>query len=268
MSWLYLPGSAECSLDSGSPIPQAGSSVTSRGRRMSPRSLSGAWRKKHWMKRLSGLMLTHSMADRGVARWIASLPACLASPSLLPESDVGDPTNGGSGPPSAESSGKSNLRRSSSKTSRTCYEWASVKSRMTYKDWVSELRRDFSRRKKSALRMRGTDCSFWPTPIAGNGRTERLNRWLQRVAGRRKYHLPLTIAVQLWASHFRPAPGATGTESGPGPLLNPTFSGWLMGLPGGWTDSKVSVTRSFRSWRRLHTELLHRLLDRDQLSSL
>lgn len=264
MSWLYLPGSAECSLDSSSQIPKAGSSVTSRGRRLSPRSLSSAWRNKPWMKRLCGLMLKPSMAARGVARWIASLPGCLASPSPPLGNGVGAPTNGGSGPASAESSGRSNRARSSSKTSRTCYEWDLAKSTMTFEEWVSGLRRASSRRRKSALRTRGDDSSFWPTPIARDGRRlrEPLSKWLGTLTGPKEY-VPLSMAVKLWASHFRQGRGATGTESTFDPLLNPAFSEWLMGLPIRWTDSAASVTRSFQLWRRLHTELLQRLLERD-----
>ena len=42
--------------------------------------------------------------------------------------------------------------------------------------------------------------------------------------------------------------------------LNPLFVEWLMGLPIGWTACDVLGTGSFRSWRRLHFELLRRVL--------
>ena len=42
--------------------------------------------------------------------------------------------------------------------------------------------------------------------------------------------------------------------------LNPQFVEALMGLPIGWTDCAASATESFRSWFRVHSGLLQRVL--------
>src|SRR3990167_3692440 len=118
MVWLYVPGSAasnsECDLHSDAVIA---SSATLRGTPMRPRSWRRAWRTAPWIRRLSGMTLSPSMAAAGVERWISSLRDSPAPPSPSPDYDVGPTTSDGSGMTSRESSARSSQRGS---TSRTC----------------------------------------------------------------------------------------------------------------------------------------------------
>src|ERR1019366_3082371 len=103
--WLYIPKgclsspSAQASEDSNSELNlhvlQAESLPASKGNVMSQRSLSNAWKKKHWMKRLFGLTLEPSTASLGVEKWIASLPDTLALPSPASEVKKGSTTPDG-----------------------------------------------------------------------------------------------------------------------------------------------------------------------------
>jgi hypothetical protein len=216
----------------------------------------------------SGRTFQPSTASPGGEGSISSAAASRVSP--FPTLAVGSVamTRDISGPPSPASSGKSSRNSASSRTSRPCYEWASCRSTMTFSEWASELRRDSSRRRKSAHPTSGSASSSWPTPTAldGSRTAERPATWLRR---RRKQldhlHLPPTMAVQFWTAI---PPNLTGwtwaslpdllTRSGivfegpstpPLALLNPAFSERLMGLPSEWTGFGPSETQ-FALWQR------------------
>jgi hypothetical protein len=108
--WLYLPSTispsapaSECStkasdlhasiLASASELP-----VTSKGKLLRPASLQRLWKRGALTRLRSGLTSPPSTLDRGVAEFIASLPASPASPTASPESAKGSRTNDGSGP--------------------------------------------------------------------------------------------------------------------------------------------------------------------------
>ena len=54
------------------------------------------------------------------------------------------------------------------KTSADIYSWASNKSTMTYKDWVTKLRQACSLRKKSVLRIAVSGSLSWPTVMTAD----------------------------------------------------------------------------------------------------
>lgn len=97
--WLYVPPSIsspsvqvsagstsefqELSKDSASRLA---SSAMWRGKHTRPRYWSSKWKREPWMRRLSGVTLKPSIANRGVEKWISSLVDILASPSPTPES--------------------------------------------------------------------------------------------------------------------------------------------------------------------------------------
>lgn len=152
---------------------------------MRPASLRRAWKMKHWMPRLSGLMFEPSTADSGVAAWISSLRDIRASHSASPDESRLKTTHDICGRTSVISwpiSGQGSL------FSRTCpiiYDWASNKSTMIYESWVTALRRACLRRKKSVRHKRerlfilayaegaGTwlDQSWLPEGFGGDGAT-------------------------------------------------------------------------------------------------
>src|SRR4051812_33642834 len=92
MSWLYVPGLVELNLVSNSQIRQPDAFVMLRGKPTQPQSLLNAWKKKPWMKHLSGLTLEPSTVSRGVTRWIASLAAIPASHSVLLDTNLASKT--------------------------------------------------------------------------------------------------------------------------------------------------------------------------------
>lgn len=139
------------------------SSVTLSGKLSPPRSWRLAWKKKPWLRLLSGATCEHSTAARGVELWIASLAATRASPSASPVSGVERMIRGTFGRASLESLRRLNPHCVSSRTSAGTYHSGSTLFGTSFKDWATELRLDFSRRQKLARRTGGSGCSSWPT---------------------------------------------------------------------------------------------------------
>jgi hypothetical protein len=73
-----------------------------------------------------------------------------------------------SGPTSSTTSMQLDLFDASSRTSKGTYPSASEKSLTTWKAQVTEQRGEYSRRLKSAHRIRGSGSTSWPTPRAAN----------------------------------------------------------------------------------------------------
>jgi hypothetical protein len=94
MSWLYVPGSEASSEACPGPDLWVWSSGTASLR---PPSWQG-WRTRPWRQLLSGTTLPPSTADRGVARWTASLRASRASRSASQAPASGPATSATSGP--------------------------------------------------------------------------------------------------------------------------------------------------------------------------
>lgn len=141
------------------------------------RSWFAAWKRANWMQRLVSRTCEDSTAKSGVASWIASLQVSRVSriPSLASGVDR----------TMAELPQQFAKRRATgfaqaSCFSRTCQDFSLWKeesslgrSSQTLSDWVSKLRRTASRRRKLALRTRGSvyssSASEWMTPTVPNG---------------------------------------------------------------------------------------------------
>ena len=218
MCWLYVPGSEASNSASDLPDPTRAASLTWRGKPMPPRLSLRAWRMGHSIRLLSGLTLPPSTLDRGVAAFIASLPATPASPT--PRS---------AGRPALTTIDSSSIRSSGSWPSAGLVVSSGITSRGTptgnsghwsphWRGWATALWREYSARPKPALRTDESGFSSWPTPLSrdwkdGTAEVVRRGKVQKDTLGR--------------------ALGGTP---------NPPWVEWLMGLPAGWTDCKSSAT--------------------------
>jgi len=288
MSWAFVPDTEGLNSGSGSlAVARLAGSATSRGKHTQPRSWLRRWKKGTWLRRLSGLTLPTSTASHGAERWIASLPASLASLGAKPAECEAQPTSAGSGP----RSGAWFVRYD-----RRSYSWKTCQRSLFGEDWET-----FSGRWPDAGMMRLGTCfpltasarrtvglgssysrNTYPTPTAqhygttqnnpdgshyrpSNG-TPSLATWAKRwptpvvsdarSAGRRNATSPnvkpgvsLTDAVK--ASHSLPVPKTStdGDDTSPTVVLSPAFVEELMALPRGWTDFTCSETEFSRWWR-------------------
>lgn len=164
------PGTAGLTSDSRQDLTLAqaerlASCVTLSGKHSPPRSWRTAWRRKAWLGLLSGATCEPSTADAGVDAWIASLAATRANRSVLRGSGREKPTPGTCGPRWLESLRRCSPASCFSRTSEGTYRSGSTLWPVTFTEWATELRRDFSARQKLARRTSGSGCSSsaWPT---------------------------------------------------------------------------------------------------------
>ena len=207
MAWLCVPGLEDLNLDSTllSEIPTELWVTLSGKPQQRPLSWRG-WKTRPWVSRLFGTISKPSMAERGAAEWISSLPDIHVNPSQSPVAAKAKPTPGTFGPTLPESSESASHDSCSSKTSRTICDWDFEASPKIYDTWVTALRRLCSERRKSALRTGESDSLCWPTAATswfeGRGATSPEvweKRQQQRIKeGKAPYAEPLHVTAEAW----------------------------------------------------------------------
>jgi hypothetical protein len=241
------------------------------------------WKTRPWITRLSGLMLSPSMAARGLENFISSLPDTPVSHSRPADCAAGGKIPATSGRMSHGSLERAVRNGSSAKTSRDIWTVDLKRLPETYRSWVTALKRACSQRLKSVRPTSGKGSSYWPTPttslyccrvdiLMGQdgfrfrtatdqkgsqhalGNTARV--WtvfweLMKAAGLKPAQTPVYPSSRPLHVTLKP-----GTRTCPGDwTFNPNFSDWMMGWPIGWSDPAQPVTELSR-WRQLmHTEL-------------
>lgn len=122
-----------------------------------------AWKKKLWIQRLFGRISIPFIARSGLASWMASLADTRVNHFPRPGSEKDPTTRGISGLGLQNSSTMSTQAGVSSKTSEGISPSDSTSSTETFESVVSELKRDYSRRRRSARNIKESASSFWPT---------------------------------------------------------------------------------------------------------
>ena len=147
-------------------------SLTWRGKDSLSRTWLQRWKRESWMQHLSSRTLRPSLTESFVDKWTSSLEDSRANPSVLLESVKLLKTPDISFPTSQRESESANLELFSLKTykasspakQQTESQFSSMSSE-SWKDWVTEQRREYSQRKKSAHLIRESESSYlgWPT---------------------------------------------------------------------------------------------------------
>ena len=218
-------------------------SVTWRGKQRASSSWLRAWKKGGWIRRLFTRMPEPSMADRGVAEWISSLPATRASRSASLAKGSQRLTQGTSGQTSSGSSVRHSQPSLSLRTSKDTSNEASAPSSVTLTNWGSMRSGEFTPLPEPEPPTAGTGCSSWPTAVAGDSKSCGAAGYSTK-SGRHS-GTTLTDACRIGPL----APKETGQESPStsGRRLNPLFVEWLMGFREGWTACEPSETLSAHS---------------------
>lgn len=272
--WIYIPstscrsapGSEDSISESDWRFQALEQSAWLRGKPLPARSWHRRWTKDRCIQRLSGRMPEPSTVERGLAEFMASLPATPASPSLSQASGEEPKTPGTSGPRSSASLGKWDPNSCSWRMSQAMFDWASTESSVILPKSGSTRSGQLFERPMSELHTGASGCSSWPTPRTITGGAESAER--KKELGRTQSGGgDLQAAAQKWATPTardhkdgadpsevvptngllgRQAPRVTGqmSPSTSGLRLNPRFVEWLMGFPDEWTVCEHSATPS------------------------
>ena len=168
MSWVYVPGLAVSNLESVLPSDfgerAAAASLSSRGKALQSLAWSRQWKRGGYIRRLSGLTLPLSEQNAFVDSWISSLAETLARETLLRENGL-EPLTSASWLPKLSGSPKSaGLILSFEKTSSAIPTDSSKPSGQDYKSLATQLRREYSARRKLETQCAESDYSSWPAP--------------------------------------------------------------------------------------------------------
>lgn len=203
------------------------SSVTLSGKHSRPASWRVAWKRKPWLRHLSGATCEPSTAARGVESWIASLAATRANRSASPVAELGRTILDTFGRRSLESLRRLNPASCSVKTSAGTYHSGSTLFGTSFKEWATELRRDYSARRKSARRTGGSGCSSWPTTTVGDSKSA-CNQTANRSAGSSDHNAGTTLvdAIKMWPTIRVEDAESCGQHPGATDALNKTAEHW------------------------------------------
>ena len=305
MTWLYTPlasapESEGSTSESASPSLRCELFATSSGKcSLRPPSWRG-WKNRAYIELLSGTTLPPSTVNRGVERWISSLPDSHASPYRSPVNAKDTKTSDGSSMILPASLTRYDQPTSSWRTSGDLFpedstgfsgRWppsGTMQSGVAYK--LDKLEPTTNE----------SDGSAWPTPsasVVNDG--ESPETWFARRERLKAKKIngngagtPLTIASVAWptpaARDWRGANGpehmtrerphmdqlpnyvchashqaqTTSDDGNESPTrLNPLFVEWLMGMPIGWTGFAPLATELYHYKQQLHSTYLQIVQD-------
>ncbi len=127
---------------------------------------SREWKAGRLMRLQSGAISSPSRGQRFLDAWTSSLEVIPASHSHPPVSDSEQTTSDTSGQLSQLAFGFCDQESASLKTSKGTSALGYGKSSMSWEQWVTERRGEYSARLKSARRTSASECSSWPTAKA------------------------------------------------------------------------------------------------------
>jgi hypothetical protein len=138
-------------------------SLTVRSKALPLRTWSQKWKKDSWIQHLSGRILKPSHGESFVDAWTSSVVATRASHSVPQENDLESKTTGICGHSSQREFHFADPESVSLKTSKGTLRWDSPQSSVTWKNWVTASRGEYSQRLKSAHHISERGFLSWPT---------------------------------------------------------------------------------------------------------
>jgi hypothetical protein len=185
---------------------------------------SREWKAGRLMRLQSGAISSPSRGQRFLDAWTSSLAVIPASHSHPPVSDSEQTTSDTYGQLSQLAFGFCDQESAFLKTSRDTSPLGYGKSLMSWEQWVTDRRGDYSRRLKSARHTNASGCSSWPTCAtryykgeSGSGRQERKGHPTDTLPNAvARYGLPAPESPSTDGSRRElwPTPDATGANDG------------------------------------------------------
>lgn len=177
-------------------------------------SFSREWKAGNLTRLRSGLISSDSLGKNFEDWWTSSLEATRASHSQPLESALGAKTRDTCGRLSQAAFDFFNLESASLRTSTGTLPKGCITSCLTWEDWVTEQRGEFSARLNAARLISGSESLSWPTATARDFRdTGDLSGSDYRADGKlRKDVLPRAVDLDRRGHYGRPAPARSSTD--------------------------------------------------------
>lgn len=189
----FAPGTEALTSHCADASRACGQSLMLRSRPSRASSFLRGWKAGNLTRLRSGLISNHSLGESFADWWTSSLAATRASHSQPLESDSEAKTRDTSGRLSQAAFDFFNLESACLRTSRATLPKGCITSCLTWEDWVTEQRGEFSQRLNAARLISGSGSLSWPTATT----TEAKSDTLQDRAARGK-QVMLCHAVRQW----------------------------------------------------------------------
>lgn len=215
------------------------SNATWKGKHSLSKTWFSRWNKVYWLQHLYSRILPNSLQNTFTTKYTASLEDIRVSRSPWPASVPEQMTPDTCGHTSAPSSMQLDLFGASSKMYPGTSPSDTSRSDLTYKALVTRLRKDYSQRKKLALRTRESDSSSsqWPTPRSSEWKgTGPKGSKSQKYRLQKKY-----LDATVEQTDGQPLPDNLNTP-GKRLVLNPA---WVLQLIG------TTLEKTFFAWREM-----------------
>ena len=176
--WIVVPGYSASAPESEDSISASDwrfqaleQSAWSRGKPRASKSWHRGWKTGDFIQRLFGRMPEPSMADRGVAEFMESLPVIPASHSASQASDKELTTRDTSGPRFSASLAKWDPSSCSWRMSQDTFDWASTECSVILPKSGSTRSGRLYERPMSEPHTEGSESSSWPTAVVGDSKS-------------------------------------------------------------------------------------------------
>ena len=189
----FAPGTEALTSDCADASRACEQSLMRRSKPSRASSFSREWKAGNLTRLRSGLISSLSLGESFADWWTSSLADTRASHSQPLESDSEAKTRDTSGRLSQAAFEFFNLESACLRTSRATLPKGCITSCLTWEDWVTEQRGEFSRRLSAARLISGSGSLSWPTATT----TEAKSDTLQDRAARGK-QVMLCHAVRQW----------------------------------------------------------------------
>ncbi len=162
----FAPVMGASTLDLDAASQACARSLMRRSKRSQSSSYLREWKAGNLMRLQSGLICDPSRGRAFETAWTSSLAVIPVSHSQPQGSDLEQTTSDTSGQLSQLAFGFCDQESVSLKTSRDTSALGYGKSSMSWEQWVTERRGEYSRRAKSVRHTNASECSSWPTAKA------------------------------------------------------------------------------------------------------
>lgn len=210
----FAPGTEALTSDCADASRACEQSLMRRSKPSRASSFLRGWKAGNLMRLRSGLISSPCLGESFADWWTSSLAATRASHSPPLASDSEAKTRDTSGRLSQAAFDFFSLESASLRTSTGTLPKGCITSCLTWEDWVTEQRGEFSRRLSAARLISGSGSLSWPTATARDFRdTGDLSSSDYRADGKlRKDVLPRAVDLDRRGHYGRPAPASFNTD--------------------------------------------------------